>query len=74
MQSTRRIRRFNNKFMSITKRQKKNGRKKNKKKEREHQAEIEARKVRKLNKKYMVVHSQMTDQNRIEILHCKMDE
>ncbi len=44
------------------------------KKEKEHQAEIEARKARKLNEKYMVVHSQMTDQNRIEILHYEMDE
>jgi len=74
MQSTRRIGRFNNKSWSITRRQKNNGRKKKKKKERECQAEIEAKKARKLNEKYMVVHSQMTDQNRIEILHCKMDE
>jgi len=32
------------------------------KEERECQTEIEARKARKLNEKYMVVHSQMTDQ------------
>jgi len=74
MQSKRRNGRFNNKSWSITRRQNNNDRKKKKKKEREHQAEIEARKARKLNEKYMVVHSQMTDQNRIEILHYQMDE
>ena len=43
-------------------------------KKREHQAKIEATKARKLNEKYMVVCSHMTDQNRIEILRYKMDE
>jgi len=59
---------------ALQKRRKKWQKEEQEKKERECQAEIEARKARKLNEKYMVVCSQMTDQNRIEILHYKMDE